>query len=146
MTQHLHARFSQSAVSDPASTQTGPVTILVRHNHGSSTIAAHQVFLLKAPVKRSRLPDGCVGVLLQGVSMGVFSRAAANWEAGGYGALMSVPAAQPGLMAAIVPDHTLGCLKDNMLLLQDVSLVSAAHMAYDLFHGKGVLRRLLSAE
>lgn len=56
--------------------------------------------------------------------MGVYSRAAANWEAGGYGAFMSVPAVQPGLLAAIVPDHTLGYLKDNMMLLQDVALVS----------------------
>jgi hypothetical protein len=72
----------------------------------------------------------CIGALLQGVSMGVFSRASANWEAGGYGAFMSVPAANPGLLAAIVPDHTLGCLKDNMPLLQDLSVVSLAHMAY----------------
>lgn len=60
--------------------------------------------------------------MYKGVSMGVFSRAAANWEAGGYGALLSVPAVQPGLLAAIVPDHSLGCLKDTVLTLQDASL------------------------
>lgn len=56
--------------------------------------------------------------------MGVFSRAAAHWEEGGYGALLSVPAVQPGLLAAIVPDHSLGALKNTMLTVQDSSLVS----------------------
>lgn len=59
----------------------------------------------------------------KGVSMGVFSRAAAHWEAGGYGAFLSVPAVQPGLLAAIVPDWRLGLLKETMLDLQDASLV-----------------------
>lgn len=59
----------------------------------------------------------------QGVPMGVFSRAAANWEAGGYGAFLSVPAAQPGMVAAGLPDQHLGALKETMLEWQDASLV-----------------------
>jgi hypothetical protein len=55
--------------------------------------------------------------------MGVFSRAVAHWESGGYGAFLSVPAAQPGLLAAIMPDWRFGCLKETMLDLQDASLV-----------------------
>jgi hypothetical protein len=55
--------------------------------------------------------------------MGVFSRAVAHWESGGYGAFLSIPAAQPGLLAAIMPDWRFGCLKETMLDLQDASLV-----------------------
>jgi hypothetical protein len=62
-------------------------------------------------------------LLLQGISMGVFSRAAAHWDSGGYGALLSVPACQPGLLAAICPDHELGHLKRTMQDLPDASLV-----------------------
>eukprot|EP00775_Hariotina_reticulata_P007933 gene7933-8129_t len=51
----------------------------------------------------------------QGVSMGSFSRAAAGWTESGYGAMfmhkyfflgvqVSIPAVQPGLLAAITPD------------------------------------------
>lgn len=55
--------------------------------------------------------------------MGVFSRAVAHWESGGYGAFLSVPAAQPGLLAAIMPDWRFGYLKETMLDLQNASLV-----------------------
>jgi hypothetical protein len=56
--------------------------------------------------------------------MGVFSRAVAHWEAGGYGTFVSTPAAQPGLLAAIWPDWRLGCLKERMLDTPDASMVS----------------------
>lgn len=55
--------------------------------------------------------------------MGVFSRAAANWGAGGYGSFISVPACQPGLLAAILPDPTPGYMKGLMAQLQDISTV-----------------------
>ena len=61
---------------------------------------------------------------VQGVSMGVFSRAAANWDSGGYGALVSVPACQPGLLAAISPDVRPGYLKELLLEFRDAALVS----------------------
>jgi hypothetical protein len=55
--------------------------------------------------------------------MGVFSRAVAHWEAGGYGTFLATPAAQPGLVAAIWPDWRLGFHKERMLDLQDTSMV-----------------------
>jgi hypothetical protein len=57
--------------------------------------------------------------------MGVYSCAAANREAGGYGALLSVPACQPGLLAALTPDAPApGYMKQLMLDLPHSSLVS----------------------
>lgn len=50
--------------------------------------------------------------------MGSFSRAAANWSEGGYGAMVSVPAVHPGLLGAISPDSTPGALKQLMLQVQ----------------------------
>jgi hypothetical protein len=59
--------------------------------------------------------------VVQGVSMGSFSRAAANWSESGYGAMMSVPAAHPGLLAAICPDRSSGSLKRTLLQLRNGS-------------------------
>lgn len=60
---------------------------------------------------------------LQGVSMAVYSTAAANWTAGGYGAFISVPAVQPGLLGAISPDTSPGYMKQLMAEVPDASLV-----------------------
>jgi hypothetical protein len=89
---------------------------------GMAKQAPAHLALLLAP----RCIHVCVHVhmLQAGVSMGVFSRAGANWEDGGYGPLLSVPACQPGLLAAICPDQHLGQLKETMLKLTDSSLVS----------------------
>ncbi|WIA29237.1 hypothetical protein OEZ86_011745 [Tetradesmus obliquus] len=59
--------------------------------------------------------------MYQGVSMGSYSRAAAGWSEGGYGAMVSVPAAHPGLLGAICPDSSPGALKKMMLDLRDGS-------------------------
>jgi hypothetical protein len=53
--------------------------------------------------------------------MGAYSRAAAGWSQGGYGAMVSVPAAHPGLLAAICPDRSPGALKKTLLTLRDGS-------------------------
>lgn len=57
----------------------------------------------------------------RGVAMGSFSRAAAGWEEGGYGAMVSVPAAHPGMLAALCPDAAPGQLKRLMLHLPNMS-------------------------
>jgi hypothetical protein len=53
--------------------------------------------------------------------MGSYSRAAAGWSEGGYGAMVSVPAAHPGLLAAICPDRSPGALKKSLLELRNGS-------------------------
>lgn len=53
--------------------------------------------------------------------MGSFSRAAANWESSGYGAMVSVPAAHPGLLAALCPEHEPGQLKELCMQLPNIS-------------------------
>lgn len=53
--------------------------------------------------------------------MGAFSRAAAKWSAGGYGALVSIPAVHPGLLAVVSPDSQPGGLKELLTHLPDVS-------------------------
>lgn len=53
--------------------------------------------------------------------MGSYSRAAGGWSEGGYGAMVSVPAAHPGLLGAICPDSSPGALKKMMLDLRDGS-------------------------
>jgi hypothetical protein len=85
-----------------------------------------QPCMRSAPPLHTKKPKP-VYLLQAGVSMGVFSRTGANWEAGGYGPLLSVPACQPGLLAAICPDQHLGQLKETMLRLNDSSLVRSTH-------------------
>lgn len=58
---------------------------------------------------------------MQGVAMGAFSRAAANWGDGGYGAMVSIPAVHPGVLAVVSPDSQPGGLKELMSQLRNVS-------------------------
>jgi hypothetical protein len=64
--------------------------------------------------------------MYEGVSMAVYSTAASHREGAGYGALLSVPACQPGLLAALTPDAGgPGSMKRLLLQLPNCSLVRA---------------------
>ncbi|GBF98468.1 long-chain-alcohol oxidase-like [Raphidocelis subcapitata] len=59
--------------------------------------------------------------MYQGAMMLTYSLSAANWEQGGYGAMVSVPSLHPGLMAACHPWNPLE-FKNQLIRMQDIAV------------------------